>query len=32
MSNEKSCIIKITSEKQTIPLSPFDEKILHFLL
>lgn len=26
MSNKKSCIIKITSEKETIPLSPFDEK------
>lgn len=26
MSNKKSCIIKITSEKKTIPLSPFDEK------
>ena len=31
MSNEKSCVIKITSEKETIPLSPFDEKNPTFL-
>ena len=31
MPNEKSCIIKITSEKETIPLSPFGEKNPTFL-
>ena len=31
MSNEKHCVIKITLEKQTIPLSPFGEKNLHLL-
>lgn len=31
MSNEKPCAIKITPDKETIPLSPFDKKNPTFL-